>query len=352
MFKRKQNEEVGMKTVRRMQERLKQKQKEREIRKKKQKEEQKKRTKVEEEKLDYAGFVLSRKWKYHKLMLASDVDKARIEGREVHGFMERMFPDYDWLIDNDVMDRACLFAFQEEQIVVHNLIKDYDFDKMEGNLVLLPKMIHFDIYPELDFNRILIYSEYPLRKDLTWISNYKWETDDGYDTNVVYAPCNLLNIGSPLHDLPVAVVKDAIGKSNLFFQAKTTAEDLTKQRDELIRNEIFKLRDKDKNNESLIDELKVESAGARKKYSDLKKKMLSRDPSMDDEKFARWERGYERRQSVSNIDTKKLVIRLMIIFAVIFIILLVVFMFTTKPPSKELPETAGLVISNLISRSS
>jgi len=347
MFKKRKNEEIGMKTARRMQERAKQKQKEKELRKKIQKEEQKERTKAEEERLDYAGFVLSRKYKYHKLMLASDVDKAKIEGREVHGFMERMFPDYDWLIDNDVMDRACLFAFQEEQIVVHNLIQEYDFDKMVGNLVTLPKKVHFDHYAELDFDRIIFYSEHPLRKDLGWISNYDWETDDGYNTTVNYAPCNLLNMGSPLHDLPMVVVKDAIGKSNLFFQAKTTAEDLTQQRDELIREQIFKLKDKEKNNEGLIDELKIESAGARKKYSDLKKKMLSRDPSMDDEKFARWEKGYERRQSVSNIDTKKLVVRILIIFAVIFVILLVVFMFTTKPPSKEIPETAGLLISNI-----
>ncbi|MFW9968757.1 MAG: hypothetical protein ACFFDF_01065 [Candidatus Odinarchaeota archaeon] len=340
MIKIRKNSEIGMKTARRMQERAKQKQK-RELKKK----EKKERTEAEEERLDYAGFILSRKWDYHKLMLASDVNKARIEGREVHGFMERVFSDYDWLIENDVMDRACYFAYKHPKPVVHNLVNNFDFDKMNLSLVLLPKFEHFDHYSELEYNRVLFFSEHPLRKDLTWISNYEWETDDGYNTTVNYAPCNLLNMGSPLHDLPLVVVKDAVGKSSLFFKAKTTAEDLTKQRDEIIRNQLFKIRDKQKSTEDLIDELKIESAGARKKYSDLKKKMLSRDPSTTEEKFRRWEKTYDRRQSISNIDTRKLIIRLIAIFAVIMLIMVLIFLFSTKPPnsSDELQTSVGVL---------
>ncbi|KKN04915.1 hypothetical protein LCGC14_1092550 [marine sediment metagenome] len=312
-------------------------------------------TPAEEERLEFVGFALSKKFKYYILMLASDVEIAVIEGREVHGYMERMFPDYYWLIDNDVLDRACYMALQDYQPVVHNHIADYDLPNMYRSLVLLTeKKAHFDHFREFEFDRIVILSDEPLRKDLTWIPNYEWKTDDGYDTTVTYAPCNLLNMGSPLHDLPIAVVKDALGKSKLYFKAKTSAEDLTRERDELIRKEIYKIREKDKGHDEIVDELTIESRAAREKYSNLKQKMLSRDPSTNEEKFRHWEKEYDKHQEKNvgsgTIDYKKLLIGITIIVLLILLIMGFMYLFTPKPPSpSEIPETA-ILISNLFKK--
>ncbi|MFW9971271.1 MAG: hypothetical protein ACFFDF_13845 [Candidatus Odinarchaeota archaeon] len=341
--RREQGKQVGMKTIKRMQERYKQKQENRKNKKK----ELKKKTEQQEDRIDFASFVLSRKFKYLKLMMASNIKTAEVEGREVHGFMERMFPDYDWLIDNDVLDRACYFAWQEYQLQpeVHNLIQNYDFSKMSAEVVFLPEKEYFDHFPEQEFDRIMIYSDQPLRKGLTWIPNYEWETSDGYKTTVKYGPCNLLNMGSPLHDLPLMVVSHAVGQSKLFFQAKTSAEDLTREKDELIRNEIFKLRDKEKNHEDTIDELKIEANGARKKYNDLKYKMLARGPEMTEEKFKRWEKNYERKSHLRTFNMKKIKKIIYWIIAIIVFVLIIIgliYFFTPKAVPTEVIPTANL----------
>lgn len=295
--------------------------------------------------LRYVGFILSKKYKYYKLMLAAKTKLAEKEGREVHGFMQWMFTDYEWLIDNDVMDLACYLAYKDYQPVLHNLIDEYDFANMNRSLVKLPEKTFFDHFRNFEFDRLVIFSDKPLRQELTWISNYRWIDNNGYETTVNYAPCNLLNMGSPLHDLPVFVLKDALGQSKLYFKAKTKSEDLTMQRDELIRKEIFKLRDKQRNAESVVEELKIESAGARKKYSDLKYKMLSRDASTTKEKFQRWEKKYDRMQTVSNVNVGKIVIGIIIVIAIIVIIIGILTSFVPNPPPPEFPETAKLLTS-------
>jgi len=341
------NKKIRKKTIRRIQERIDR------IQERKQEQEivLVKKTKAEEDRLDYAAFVSSRKFKYLKLMSASNEETAEIEGREVHGFMQRTFPDYSWLMYNNVLDRACFFALQHYQPVIHNYIDEFDFTKMERSLVIFPTEVHFEHYSQFEFKRMIIYSEEPLEKDLTWIYNYDWIDEEGYDTTVTYAPCNLLNMGSPLHDLPVAVVKDAIGKSKLFFKAKTTAEKLTEQRDETIRNQIFKLREKEKMNDEEIEELKIESAAARQKYSDLKFKMLSRDPSTNDDKFRRWEEKYDKDHEIkrsTTINYKKVFIAVVIAVFMLFMVFMLMnlFMPKTKPtPPNDIPTVANILFT-------
>jgi hypothetical protein len=303
----------------------------------------------EQKKLDFCAFVLSKKFKYDKLMLASRVSTAQIEGREVFGYMERMFSDYDWLIDRHVMDRACYFALQDYQPIIHNFVDNYDFTKMYRSLVKLTENDFFRHFPNFEYNRLIVISSKPLKTDLTWISNYPWQTSDGYDTTVSFAPCNFLNMGSPLHDLPVLVLKDAIGKSELFFKAKTTAEDLTKQKDELIRKEIFKLREKEKNSEELIDELEIESEGARRMYHKLKYKMLNRAPYADEKEFEEFERKeMSKMQPFGGVNYKRIAIGIIIMIVIIILIVGIGLMIIPKPvQSAELPKTARLLISNV-----
>jgi len=313
--------------------------------------EKKKRTESEEERVDFVGFVLSKKFKYYKLMLAAKTETAEIEGREVDGYMQRMFSDYDWLIENEVLDRACYFALQDYQPIVHNFVNNYDFPNMHRSLVTLPeRKAHWKLFPLLEFEEMVVYSEEPLEKDLTWINNYKWKTEDGYDTTITFGQCNFLNMGSPLHDLPVLVIKDALGKSNLFFQAKTTAEDLTKEKNELIRREIFKLRDEGKNIEDQLEESKMEAKGHKRRYDNLKYTMLNAAPYMEKEDFERYERREAKRSQFDKTNYKRIAQGIIILLFVIIIIIGCIFLFAPRPTSTEIPEGAGLLTSHIFKR--
>jgi len=299
-------------------------------------------TMAEQKELDFCAFVLSRKFKYDKLMLASRIKTAQFEGREVHGYMIRMFPNYGKLIDNGVMDRACYLALKDYQPIIHNFVDNCDFTTMSRSLVKLPKKDYFRHFPRFGFDRLVIISSKPFKTDVTWLNNYPWETDDGYGTIVNFAPCNFLDMGSPLHDLPVYLLKDAIGKSDLFFQAKTTAEDLTREKDELIRREVFKLREKEKNSELLADELKIESEGARKMYYRLKYKMLRRAPYADEEEFEEFEKKeMSKRQPFGGINYKRIIIGIIITIAIIVLIVGIGILFFPKSVQPELPDLPG-----------
>ena len=304
-------------------------------------------TMAEQKELDFGAFVLSKKFKYGKLMLASRIKTAQFEGREVHGYMLRMFSNYEWLIDNGVMDRACYFALQDYQPIIHNFVDNYDFPSMCRTLVKLPEYTFFRHFPNFEYNRLVIVSSKPFKTDVTWLNNYPWKTDEGYDTKVSFAPCNFLNMGSPLHDLPIFVLKDAIGKSDLFFRAKTTAEDLTRERDELIRKEVFKLREKEKDSDLKIDELEIESKGARRMYHTLKHKMLKRAPFADEEQFEKFEKEeMSKRLPFGGVNYKRIVIGIIIAIVIIILIVGIGLLFISRiPQPPELPETARLLTS-------
>ena len=284
-----------------------------------------------------------------KLVLASEIETARIEGREVHGYMQRMFPDYSWLWNNDVLDRACYLADQEYQPIVHNLVDNYDFSKMYRTLVRLCDMDFFRHYPEREFDRLIVVSDKPLREDITWIPNYPMVSDDGYDTSVLFAPCNFLNMGSPLHDLPVLVLKDGIGKSNLFFKAKTTAEDLTREKDELIRKEVFKLREKEKNFEEEKDELEIAYEGQRRMYKLLKDKMLTRAPYAVEEEFEKFEKDEMlKKLPYRETNRKRTILWIIVIIAVVLLLsFLISIFYANLSKSATMPELANTIINSL-----
>ncbi|KKN47254.1 hypothetical protein LCGC14_0664750 [marine sediment metagenome] len=315
------------------------------------KEETYKQNEKDNERLNYVGFVLSKKFKFLILLKASQLKESDVgeEGQEVHGYMERMFPDYKWLTSKFVLDRACHFALEDYKPEAHNIIDEYDFPNMYRGLVILKeKKAHFTHYPMFKFDRMVVYSDEPLEKELTWITDDEWLSDDGYESEVTLGPCCFLNMGSPLYDLPVLVISWALGKNKLYFNAKTSAEDLIKERDELIRKRMFTLREKEKNMEDLIDELEIESGSARKKYSDLKYKLLSRDTATNKEKFNKWEKSYDRKVKY---DVKRIVGYIILALIVIFVVIFFIVPFLQpKPPVEiidDIPNISSL-ISNII----
>lgn len=304
---------------------------------------QKKERKLKEAILDYSAYKLERKWSYRKLMQAADeVDATK--GRDVHGWMEKVFPNYDWLIENDVLDRACYLAYKDFRPDVFNHVEGVDLTKWNRELVLLPEKTHFDYHSEFEFNRFVIYCKEPIAKGVNRIPNYPWVLD-GYPTEVTLRPCNLLNLGLPLWDLPVFMVKDAPGKNKEFFTAKVKSTQLTEEREELIRSFVYKARIDEKDADKIKDELKLESKSARKMYSDLKKKMLSRAPFADEREFERFERQYyTSKRPRWKPNWKKIILTLIFIILAIVILVFLQYLFLTPVPT-TIPEASTGSIS-------
>ncbi|MFX0023763.1 MAG: hypothetical protein ACFE9S_15660 [Candidatus Hermodarchaeota archaeon] len=334
------NREPGAKASKEIRKKYKQRQKER----KKKKEKKRERTKVEEQRLDDVALKVSKKWGYLKCVHAIREEKG---GYEVHGWMQKNFPDYDWLIDNYVLDRACYYANIEYIAEPTNFTRNLVLDSMFRSVLILPKKDSFDHYPEFKFDRIVILSKEPLDSAVNWIDNYPWILDN-YDTTVNLGPANLLNNGFAIPDLPVAIIKDAPGKNETFFEAKTSAEKLVIEQEDVIKKYIFQLRHKEKVLEEQNEELRIESDTVRKMYSDLKFKMLSRAPFSDEEEFQKFEKKYYKKPlRVPSVDIKRLVFGIILIALIVLLIIGLSFLFTPPPsPPTTIPEGAMILNSN------
>lgn len=313
------------------------------------------RTQAEEDRLNEVGMKLSNKFLLDQLIKACDRKKAGLEGRHVHGYMEIKYKDYDWLIANDVLDRACYYAYKDFKRVHfgalnYSMLKEYDITKMYQTLATWPNKVHYDLFPEFEFNRMVLLSLEPIDEAIAIVEDYEPYQLDGYDTSVKLRPANLLNMGFSKYDLPISIVKDTPGKDKFFFEAKTSSEEMSKIRDDILKTEIFNIRQKEKTNDEKIEELTIESATVRKQYADLKHKMLSRSPFSDEYEFEQFEKQYIRKQNQGNIkiDWKKVLIGLGIVVLVIFLIIGCVFLFSPKP---SVPETSslGLYLSSKLS---
>ena len=308
-------------------------------------------TPEEIEELESAAYVMSRKWMYHKLMQAADLERAKIEGREVHGYMMRMFGHrYEWLIRNDVFDLAVSFAFKYHRPEVFNIIKDWDFDNIIINVIILSKKTNFDIFPEFDFDKFIVLTQgESFENAVHWIENHPWVDERGYNTTKTLAPCNFLNMGFPLWDLPVTVLKDAVGKDKLFFEAKTTADQIIDVREQILKKHIYKKRQDERNiNEKLLEaNLRFEQLEERHQYliDDIK----AGDTRNPEEKLKEFAKKYEKEISHTS-NYKKVILGLIIVLLVIFIVMGIVSMYAPRTEIPEVPNTAITLLLYMFSR--
>lgn len=310
-------------------------------------------TEEEIKKIRIRAYVLSRKYKYHKLMMAADYETAKVEGREVHGYLYRMFPDeYDWLIENDVLDLACHFAMREFAPEIFTLIENYDFDHAIINVVSLAKRDNFDIYPEFEFEKVIILTQgEPFKSAVHWIENVEWETDDGYNTTVTLAPSNYLNTGFSLWDLPVLVLKDAVGKDKIFFEAKTTAQELVRVHDQVLKTHIYKKRQEEKTMKEKLEESEIKYEQLEERHQYLKDEILTGDTRNAEEKLRDFERRFDKKYQPLRPKYKKMFRALIIITCIFMIIVCCIVLFSPQPQVPiEVPNEAGILIDTLFQR--
>lgn len=305
-------------------------------------------TEEEKDRIETVAYALSRKWRYHKLMMAANIETARIEGREVHGYMARMFPDYEWLFQNDVLDLACYFAMRDYHPEVFNIVKHYDFEHAIINVIPLPEKINFDIYPEFDFDLMIVLTQKePFENAVHWIENQPWTDEDGYDTTVTLSPSNFLNAGFTLWDLPVLILKDTVGKDRLFFEAKTTAKELVDIQEQLLKKHIYTKRQEESTMIEKVGELEERYEQLEERHQYLKDEIRAGDTTNAEEKLKKFEKRFDTRHYyASKIDYKTIIIGLVILVLIIFLIYGIILIIT--PPqsaSTEIPEYAGLLLN-------
>lgn len=276
----------------------------------------KERSIKEEARLNKVGFELSKKFTYSQLVSA-------IDGRggfEVHGFMEKTYLDYDFLIEKMVLDRACFYAKRDYTPEIINFIREIDIVDCERSVIETSKEIHFENYPEFPFNKLIIYSKGPFDDAINWLDDYPWELD-GYDTFVTLGPANLGLLGWATWNIPIVLILHAPGKNKAFFDAVISAKDLKNEKTEQLKNFIYQYRTYVNVMEEKIDEIQLESLQYQKLYSDLKRTIMSSSPISTAEEFNSFERNQRKKMPKFSKKTILWSIVFMIIVVMLFVII-------------------------------
>lgn len=300
-------------------------------------------TPEEIEELESAAYAMSRKWKYRKLMQAADIEASKFEGREVHGWMQRMFRyRYGWLVDNDVFDLAVNYAFMYYQQEIFNVIKNYDFGNAIINVINLPRKTHFDIYSDFNFDKIIVLTQdEPFENAVHWIENHPWVDESGYKTTKTLAPCNLLNTGFTLWDLPVTVLKDTVGKDKLFFQAVTTADQITNVRDQILKEHIYNKRQEELTTNEKVLEMQIKYDQLKKRHQYLIDDIKAGDTRNPEEKLKDFAKKYDR-EVVYGSKYRKVVLWIILAFLVVFVFVGLILMYAPKP-EPDVPDELDVI---------
>lgn len=300
------------------------------------------------EELYTAGYILSRKYSYTEIMLAANEETAKVQGREIHGYMQRVFPNYSWLVKNDVFDIAADFAKKYNRKEIYNVIKEYDFENAKITIVHLPRRERFDLAPNFDFDKFAVLTQGDVFENVVhWIENFQWTDDLGYTTTKTLAACNFLSLGFTLWELPVMVLKDTVGMDKLFFEAKTTADSIVKVHEQLLKSHIYtKKQDENTINEKLED--------MQKRYDQLEERhqyliddIRAGDMRNPEEKLKDFADRYDEMQKrkETNINWKKLAIGIIVVIILIFVVIGAISLFnpseSSEIPAEDIPETIG-----------
>lgn len=288
-------------------------------------EKQSKYTPEELDELNSAAFVMSRKFRLSLLRKASKLGKedAGEVGQEVHGWLQLIYHDrYKWLFHNDVFDKAIHYAQLYYDPEVFNIAKDYNFDDAIINIMYLPEKVLFDDYEEFEFDKVVILTQgKTFENSVLWIENVEEIDTDGYRIMKTMAPCNLLSLGFTLWDLPVTVLKDAVGMDLLFFEAKTSAIQITNIHDRILKTFIYSKRQEELQYKDKLEEKDIAYEQLRERYKIYTDKVRVGDQRNTEELIKDFENKYGKVSKKKKITWKK---SLLIVLGIVMIILTLV----------------------------
>ncbi len=251
--------EPGMKSMKKM----------RKIQKKREKKmkSKKENKNIEEEKLlNEIAFDLSKKYSYTKL-------SGAIGGKsnfDVHGYLEKTYLNYEWLIEKMVLDRACFYSKKNITPETINMIKKLDIKNYVVNVLHASEIITHDNYPNHPWKKGILLASSSLAESITWQDNYPWCLES-YDTYVSLGPANIALIKWIAWDIPVFLLMHAPGnKKSILPDVIINAKDMSKKTDDIQKGYIRNLRTVIEGDTSIIEESKVSAYRWKQRYFNYK----------------------------------------------------------------------------------
>ena len=248
---------------------------EREITEEKKVEEERKEDGIEEKPKEYINKVawkLAQIFPYTKLAAA----ETRDGGLEVFGYLEIHYPDYQYLLDNYVLDRACYYAKARFEAIILKKISFFDLQKLPRSIIELPKEIELENYPNIPFKRVIIsHPEKTYESSIEWIEDYPY-TIEGFDTHINFGPANYNLLGFALWNRPWLLLVHAPGKDTFIYKATAKVKDISKKIVSVPEKIIHKLRGEGDLLKKEIDELKRDKTSWEEKASDLEQELMNR----------------------------------------------------------------------------
>jgi len=221
---------------------------------------------------------LYRRFPYSDLVTARDPNI----NNPVHGYLRMRYPDYMDLIDNQVIDLACLYArryFKPEmiQVLEHDGILEH-YSKSE---LILRRSHEFDNFPGQPFERVTLFTPRDFEDSFYWQYRTPWSID-GYETPCTVADGHFALLGWVDWNKPAIIVLHAHGKDGLLEEAILSADKIDKEMKLLMQTIIHNLRTIEEPILGKLDEAERENAHWRERYTKLKNKAdIMRDEDLD-----------------------------------------------------------------------
>lgn len=222
--------------------------------------------------INKVAWKLSQKFPYTKLAAAESGEG----GLEVFGYLEIHNPDYQYLLDNYVLDRACYYAKARFEAVIIKKYSFIDLLRLPRSVIELTKEIELENYPSIPFKRIIIsHPEKTYESSIEWIENYPY-TVEGFDTHVNFGPANYDLLGFALWNRPWFLLVHAPGEDKFIYKATAKAKDISRKIVSIPEKIIHKLRGEGDLLKKEIDELKRDKTAWKEKASDLEQELMNR----------------------------------------------------------------------------
>lgn len=213
--------------------------------------------------------------KYMYQQLTESASSVGIRGLEVYGDLEINYPnEFEWLISDGVLDKACYFAVQKYKPELVNIVNYIDLKKYVKSPVLFKETMIFRTVPDRPFKRAVFYAPKPLREYIRWIENYVLYIK-GYKTPVILGKCYCMLLGWALPDFPQILITATPKQHQAIYQAQIKSEDIRQDMIDLLQKVVFYYRREAKINEMKVIEAQMDSERMEKRWSHLLDKMES-----------------------------------------------------------------------------
>ena len=204
-------------------------------------------------------------------------------------------------------------------------------------------------HQEFGFDKIVVLTqEESFENAVHWIENYPWTDFEGYSTTKTLAPCNLLNMGFTLWDLPVTVLKDTVGKDKLFFEAKTTSKQIIDIKENILASHIYTKRQDEETSKEKYQELEIRHTQLEERHQYLVDNIRAGDSRNAEEKLKDFAKKFDN-SITKGSKYKNVIIGIVIALLVILVIISLVSNFIPdQPDPSELPTELSFSVNTVL----